>query len=248
MNINKIRCLNGNTLKILAAIFMVIDHAGLLFFPKEIIFRIIGRLAYPIFAYMIAEGARYTRNKLKYLFTVSGLAFICQLVYFLALNDLYMCILVTFSLSIVTIYALGDFKRSLFKENPDLLRCFISGGLFVLTVGVVYYLNTVLHIDYGFAGCMVPVIVSLFDFKDIDLPKKFKWLDSYYLKVGALAFALLWLALSVGGIQIYSLLAIPLLLLYSEKRGSAKLKYFFYIFYPVHLVILQAIALIIAMM
>ena len=49
------------------------------------------------------------------------------------------------------------------------------------------------------------------------------------------------LAADLGGTQWYSLLALPLLLLYSGKRGKANLKYFFYIFYPVHLVVLQGI-------
>jgi hypothetical protein len=243
MNIDKIRFLNNNVLKILAAIFMVIDHAGILFFPKYEIFRIIGRLAYPIFAYMIAEGARYTRNKVKYLATIAALATICQLVYYFAMNDLYMCILVTFSLSIITIYAIGYFKQCLFAEKPDPLKCIFSALLLILTVLAVYQLNQVLEIDYDFIGCMIPAMISIFDFRNIKLPEKFKWLDSYYLKIAALAIGLILLALTKGERQYYALLSIPLLLLYSGERGTTKLKYFFYIFYPLHLVVLQGIAI-----
>ena len=64
------KLISGNQLKILAAIFMVIDHVGLMFFPSMIIFRCIGRLSMPIFAFMISEGARYTRNKLKYFLVI----------------------------------------------------------------------------------------------------------------------------------------------------------------------------------
>ena len=230
MKLNSIRFLSGNMLKILAAIFMVVDHVGLLFFPYEPIFRIIGRLAYPIFAFMIAEGARYTRNKIKYLATIGGLATICQLVYYFALRDLYMCILVTFSLSIITIYAIGYFKKCLFAEKPDALKCIFSALLLILTVLAVYQLNQVLEIDYGFIGCMIPAMISIFDFKNMKLPEKFKWLDSYYLKISALAIGLILLALAKGERQYYALLSIPFLLLYSEQRGTPKLKYFFYIF------------------
>ena len=66
----KFAVLSGNTLKILAAIFMLIDHAGLMLFDDNEIMRIIGRLAYPIFAFMIAEGCKYTKNKIKYFATV----------------------------------------------------------------------------------------------------------------------------------------------------------------------------------
>ena len=55
--------LTNNQLKIIAMISMLIDHIGLQMFPDLLIFRIIGRLAFPIFAYMIAEGCFYTKNK-----------------------------------------------------------------------------------------------------------------------------------------------------------------------------------------
>ena len=61
--------LNGNILKIIAAISMFIDHMGFIFFPNITVFRIVGRIALPIYAFMIAEGCRYTRNKIKYFLT-----------------------------------------------------------------------------------------------------------------------------------------------------------------------------------
>ena len=76
----KIQFLSGNMLKILAAVAMLSDHIGLLFFPGNIVFRIVGRLAFPIFAFMIAEGTKYTRNKAKYFSMIFGLAFICQVI------------------------------------------------------------------------------------------------------------------------------------------------------------------------
>jgi hypothetical protein len=54
------------------------------------------------------------------------------------------------------------------------------------------------------------------------------------------------LSLSHGYIQSWCLLALPLLLCYSGKRGRRKMKYFFYIFYPAHLVLLEGIALLIS--
>lgn len=69
----KFGILNGNHLKLIAAFTMLLDHAGILLFPRVTLFRILGRLAYPIYAYMIAEGCRYTRNKLRYFLMVFGL-------------------------------------------------------------------------------------------------------------------------------------------------------------------------------
>ncbi len=240
MTLEKTRILNGNILKIIAAVFMLIDHVGLMLFPQHIIFRILGRISFPIFAFMISEGARYTKNKAKYLLMISGLALICQLVYFFALNDLYMCILVTFSLSICVIYALQYFKKCLFDKECKLTFKILSGVLFVFSVLCVALVNRFLQIDYGFYGCMVPVFASLFDFRGIDAPEAVKKTDCLYARVAALTVGLLFLAYGKG-IQIYSLIALPFLLCYSEKRGRAKMKYFFYLFYPLHLVALTAI-------
>ena len=57
------------------------------------------------------------------------------------------------------------------------------------------------------------------------------------------ALGILALAIDDGDIQYYSLFVIPILLLYSGQRGKYKMKYFFYIFYPLHLGILWLIAM-----
>ena len=98
--------LNGNQLKILALIAMTIDHIGYYLYPGQEWMRIVGRLAFPIFAYMIAEGARYTKNRKKYLGMMFGLGLICQIVYFFAMASLFQCIMITFTFSIILIYAL----------------------------------------------------------------------------------------------------------------------------------------------
>lgn len=219
-----LRFLDGSTLKILAAIFMTLDHAGLLLFPRMPIFRILGRLALPIFAFMIAEGCKYTRNRKKYFGMVFGLGAVCQVVYYFFDGSLYLSILITFSLSILTIYALQYLKQK---------KTVLSGLVFAATVAAAFVLNQVLTIDYGFWGCMLPVFAAL--------PHGTKY-DSVPVDTTLLGIGLLFLARSIGGIQIYALLALPLLYCYSGRRGKGNLKYFFYIFYPVHLAVLQGIA------
>ena len=70
--------LTGNQLKILALIAMTIDHVGVMLFPESVWLRVIGRLAFPIFAYMIAEGCHYTRSKSRYLGLCIGVAALCR--------------------------------------------------------------------------------------------------------------------------------------------------------------------------
>lgn len=218
--------LSSNQLKILGAVSMVIDHVGYLFFPDMAIFRILGRLALPIFAFMIAQGCRHTRNKLRYFSGVFLLAAACQLVYWFAMGSTFMCILVTFSVAILLVYALQYSKRT-----PGLARL-----VFPAAVAAAWWLNQVLTIDYGFWGCLLPVFACLFQ----DAPKA---LDRLPVHVAALGVGLLILAADRGGVQIWALVTLPLLLLYSGRRGTLPMKYFFYIFYPAHLVVLQGLYL-----
>jgi len=236
----RVGILSGNALKFIAAFAMVCDHTGLLFFPGERIFRIIGRLALPIFAYMIAEGCRYTKNKVRYFFTIFGLAAVCQAVYYIAARDTYMCILVTFSLAILVIYAMQKFKAALLSGEP-LFHKLISGSVFVLSVISVYVLNELLTIDYGFFGCMLPVFCSLLHPVRNVNSDVLERLDSIPVHTLMLTVGLVMLALDIGGTQWYSLLVLPLMLMYSGKRGQLNTKYFFYVFYPLHLALLQGL-------
>ena len=126
--------LSGNMLKIIAALAMLADHIGALIFPQYDFLRVIGRLAFPIFAFMIAEGCKYTRNITRYFFMIFSLAFICQMVYFFFAGSLFMCVLVTFSLSVLTIFALNNFKTMVFEKDCASVYKFLSGALFVACI------------------------------------------------------------------------------------------------------------------
>ena len=73
-------------IKLLACVFMLIDHAGKMLFPQIIEMRLIGRLAFPMFAYSIAVGAVYTRDPIRYLSRIALLALIAQPLYALGLD------------------------------------------------------------------------------------------------------------------------------------------------------------------
>ena len=219
--------LTGNQLKLIAAAAMLLDHAGILLFPRVQLFRILGRLAYPIFAFMIAEGCRYTRHKWRYFLMVFGLGAGCQLVYYFASGDTYLNILLTFSCSILLIYALQAMHRA---ENWK--KEFLWSVIFAAGVAAALALDRFLTIDYGFWGIMVPVLVSFAHVRKFP-----RWAEVVLLGLG-----LVLLGADLKGIQHYALMSIPLLVLYNGQRGKVNMKYFFYIFYPVHLAVLQGIA------
>ena len=79
---SSIKGLSNDRLKIIAVVTMVTDHIGAYLFPNVMLFRMIGRISFPIFAFMIAEGCRYTKNKKRYLLNMSMLAVATYLLLF----------------------------------------------------------------------------------------------------------------------------------------------------------------------
>ncbi len=79
----------GDFLKIIALVTMLIDHIGFLLYPHQVIFRIIGRISFPIFCLLLARGFRRTSNRKKYALRMLIFAFISQVPYhFFSPNDL----------------------------------------------------------------------------------------------------------------------------------------------------------------
>ena len=218
--------LTGNHLKLMAMVTMTVDHAGMLLFPQSLWLRIVGRLAFPIYAYMIAEGCRYTRSMPKYLGSVALMALLCQAVSFLVAGSLYQCTLVTFSMSIGLILLL---------QNTQKIKKPVGWLLFGTALAAVWFLTEILPgllpdtdyaVDYGFLGVMLPVAVWL-------MPTK------------------LWQLLAASGVlllmgvfnpmQLYALGSMVLLALYNGQRGTHNIKQLFYWYYPAHLGILYLI-------
>ncbi len=226
---NKRKFFTGNQLKVIAAIAMVIDHIGACLFPQLTVLRIIGRLAYPIFAFMIAEGFEHTKNRKKYLIRMVVMAVFLQLVYAVVVRSAFQCIFITFSLSIV-LCMLAD---NAMKRNNT-----INWALFALAVIVVCFYTTVLPdilagtgfaVDYGFFGVMLPVAVFMARTKNAKLI------------IFTVMLCLLWTV--CGYIQGFALMTVPLIAMYNGERGRRRLKNFFYIFYPVHMAVIYLIQL-----
>ncbi|MBR5448122.1 MAG: hypothetical protein IKV40_06830 [Clostridia bacterium] len=232
------RPLSGNALKIIGAAVMLIDHIGVLFFPRVIALRIIGRLAFPIFAYLIAEGCRHTKNRRKYFLNLLGFGVLFQLVYHSFTGSSHMNIFISYALSLPMIYSLQLLKdASNSKRTLQITAAFVS---VIASVVFAYVFHESFSVDYGFEGTLVPFASSICMSRGKLQDAKTQSAE-HVLSVLFCGVSLILLAYPFRGVQIYSLLALPLLLAYSGKRGSASLKYFFYIFYPAHLVLLYGI-------
>lgn len=224
--------LNSNALKLIAMLAMLIDHVGLYLFPTVLVMRMIGRIAFPIFAYMIAEGCRYTRNRFRYLVGIAGLGVICQIVMTVATRSLHMGILLTFSLSIAIIYATDAFLAQRTPLRGGVLATILLAVIFVAVVMPYLLESHNFKLDYDIFGVMLPVLLY---YARGRMPK--------LLTATAL---LLIHALLSNYVQLCALFAIPLLFFYDGTRGRARMKYLFYIFYPLHLAVIYLIKIIIS--
>ena len=241
---NKIGFLSGSTLKIIACLFMVIDHVGLTFFPECDIFRILGRLAFPIFAFFIAEGSRYSRNKLRRLslIFIIGIAFFAF--YYIYDGTLYGNIFLTFSVSILLDNFLYECKKNALCNSNKVYSALLFVGFFA-TLAATYYLYSLIHFEYRFFGMLLPVLINLTNFRGIETETVLKKLDNHMARIFLALIGMILLSIdgNLGVIQFYCLLSIIPLALYNGKVGCKKMKYAFYVFYPAHLIIIEGIAM-----
>jgi len=214
-------------LKIIAIVTMVIDHIGKILYPDLLLLRIIGRLSFPIFAYLIVLGIESTKKPRKYMVTLLSFAVISQLPYFLAFGIQpfeRLNILFSLFLSAVTIYFYN--KKSLLAFVPLLLSIILP------TEGSYY------------------VVLTAVGMKLLkDTPK----LGA--LALFALNIQFLFIPDLDTQIQILALLAVPLIFLHIKNWLKKEIlipenslaysirKYAFYVFYPLHLALLFLIKL-----
>ncbi len=229
----KYRFINGNILKLLALVTMTIDHVGLILMGNFTPFRIVGRLAFPIFAYMIAEGCRYTKNKVKYLCSIFAVGLLNQIVLYITLKSLMQSIMITFTLSILMVYAIQWSQSVKWKLSWLLPLAVITAVAFICEAVPFFWSEIRFSIDYGFWGATLPVFISLS--------------NHFTRKWFLTALGLLIICLSLGGLQWWSFMALIPLLFYNGQRGKWNIKWLFYIYYPLHLAFLWGISFIILM-
>lgn len=221
------KILNRNHLKFIGCLTMLIDHIGVVLFPKIIAFRVVGRIAFPLFAFFIAEGMYYSKNRKRYKLTMLVFALISQIPYSL-LFGLKPNIMFTFLIAMQLI----EFYDKIKKSDGYTFNNYIYFANLLILVAIVSLFGIV---DYGFWGVLL--VFLLYAFK-----------DNIVYRMLSMAACLVILSIrslpSVFAlVQPVSLLAIALILIYNGEKGKPKFKYAFYLFYPVHIAILYVLSL-----
>ena len=210
-------------LRLLAMFTMTIDHIGYVLFPGQMLFRIIGRLAFPIYCFLVAEGCVHTRNENKY---------IARMVLFALISEIpfdWMCAhraFNTYSQNVFFTLTFGLMAIVLFRNLGGIKKWYISLVPAVFFGVVAQLLNT----DYGWYGVALIVLFYVLRNTLSSVPAFMALQFAYAYFKG-------------NDIYYYTLFAAAPILLYNGAPGPKKLQWLFYGYYPLHMVILCVLRL-----
>lgn len=225
--------LSGSALKVIAVLAMVADHCAYYLMehgsPMYEGLRCFGRMAFPVFAFLIAEGFANTRNRTRYLLTILGFAVISEMPWYL-LNGADGTHNVMFTLALGVV-ALAAFDR-LCEHGPI---CFIA---MLLVASLAWLIGS----DYEWQGVLLIVIFYILRRQTIEpwQPRNRVSFPVQSLRQIIFAFPLM-ATYGLSG----AILTSAVIFLYDGIRGSIKgaaAKYSFYAFYPLHLSAIWLIA------
>lgn len=222
------KCLSNFDLKFIAIITMTIDHIGVVFgTPFYNLLRAVGRLSFPIFAFLLTEGYVHTKSFSKYFLRLLVLALISEVIYdyvffgsfvYRGANNIFF----TLALGLLTLFLLDKSKgliKKYFKDKVDLF--IILPITYLLIIVIMGLMGEFFNFSYGMLGILVISFFYLFK-------------DNFPLVVISVTLSTLILG---EGIQYFSLFSLILIYFYSKKLGM-KCKLFFYLYYPLHILVL----------
>lgn len=201
-------------LKLIALITMLIDHVGFIFFPYDLTWRLIGRLAFPIFAFGIAEGYTYTRDWRKYLLRLLILAIISQPIFLLTFKSSDLNVVFTLAGGLLLIHCYESLK-SWFLKYLSIILVLVSAWCF--------------NFEYGALGVLLILVFYIFRKKPF-----------FFIIIGSLIFVV-YSIMNQHLIYLGSIAALFLIQSISQKKLKLG-RYFFYIFYPGHLLVLYLLS------
>ena len=228
-----------NLLKLVAMISMLIDHTGKMFFPQYRIMRIIGRLAFPLYAYCIAVGGVYSKNKLKYLSRILLMGLISQPFYAVALAHMVPAMYAVRFADNPLGAVMNFYVQSWAVPNIMLTLALglmliwsLREGQYVCALSVALLVWKAQNaVNYGWRGvALIALFYLTISHWWVSLPV----MSAYMLWWGSQGASYHMFGASFG-IQMFAILALPLVYIptWSELRIN---KWVYYLFYPAHLI------------
>ncbi len=233
--------LSANMLRLIAVLLMLSDHVWATYMSFGDWMTYIGRMAFPIFAFQIAEGFVHTKNVKKYILRLLGFAVVTEIPFNLfyssrTFNPYHQNVLFTLLLGLLAIALIDAVKKERTAKN---IAKTVALLLLIAIASVIGF------VDYGFNGVLMVVMFYLFR----DFP--FAWLaqlvamiliNIVFFEGQVIPFEAFGhnFEIPTQGFAVFSLIPIWL---YGGKKGISNkvLQYGFYAFYPVHMLILYLI-------
>lgn len=222
-------------LKILACVTMLLDHIGAVFMPSIVNYnlyyalRIVGRLAFPIYCFLLAEGVAHTKNPVKYGLRLFVGILLAEIPFDLALFGRF-----TWDHQSVMVTLFLGFGMALIIQKLDRTK--------LVPVIAFAFLAELFRTDYGAWGVgMIALFVLTRERKDRNMIQT--------LMLAAICYLMNSASVPIFGIRVpielFAVLALIPIFLYTGKKsiGSKAVQTMFYLFYPVHLLVLYMITL-----
>ncbi len=254
--------ITSSTLHIAAMALMFCDHLCMTLLPNEMWLHYVGRIAYPIFAFMLVEGFRHTGNMKRYLLRLFIFALISEIPFDLMCGGTWFFptqqnVMFTFIFGIFCMLILEQPKK--LKNNAAKYTVFALTSGLVLLLG--FIVGTVTMVDY-FGGGIVMVLVFYFfrgdEILSFNAVYTKKWVKIAVRVINCLMQAILvWSICNdlIGGlctnitvfghtfevvVEAFGILAMLPIWLYDGQKGikSKAFKYTCYAFYPAHIAVL----------
>ena len=204
-------------LKIIGIISMFIDHYDYIIgLPKSV--EVLGRIAFPIFAFAISEGYKHTRNLKNYILRIGIFAVLLQIPSWIFSYNYPLNIFFTLFTGLCLISVLKN------KNVNDVVKI-------IFTI-MIFFITRKINLDYGLYGFFTILIFTFYRENKVKMIINFVILNIINVvrpNIFDLDFT-----------QIYSLLALIPIILYNGERGK-NWKYFFYLFYPLHFFVIEGI-------
>lgn len=219
--------MTGTKLKVIACITMFIDHYAMIFVDERttayVLMRIIGRIAFPIFAYLIAEGFFYTHNVNKYLTRLFIFAIISEIPYDIAQGSY-------FDFSSFNIF----FTLFFGLLGIHLYHCSKNKNLGLGMVFLIGFLAEITEMDYGLYGIFTAFFFYYYRGNYRLQALTFGGMTALLVVLGNLGNTMIDIRMSI---QFFAIGSLFFIYLYNGKKGK-HIRYLFYVFYPAHLLIL----------
>ena len=227
--------ISADALKWIALLTMLCDHAGAVLFVQYPVMRLIGRTAFPLFVWLLVEGFFHTSSRKKYLGRMAFFALVSELPFDLALygrpDRQGQNVFFTLSISLVMLVflerAMDACERKRQAGEKALLQTLAAVG----TVAAAMAAAELFCVDFGGRG---PLLAALF--------YCYKRKGSPGLAVSFLIFCLS-MGLLTAMVEIFGIVSVPLIARYNGKRTGRGRGRLFYLFYPLHLLILYGISM-----